>query len=124
MASKVSDLQVYNRAYKAALDIHRLSLTLPQIEQYALASQIRRASKGICANLAEGFAKSYKSSAEFKRFILIAIGSAEEMQVWLNFCRDLGYITALHVDELQKEYKEIGKMLTGLIKGWKDTASN
>jgi len=30
-------------------------LTMPQIEQQALADQIRRASKSICANLAEGF---------------------------------------------------------------------
>ena len=121
MVSKVEDLQVYNRAYQIALDIHKCSLTLPQIEQYALASQIRRASKGICANLAEGFAKSYRSSAEFKRFILIAIGSAQEMQVWLNFCRDLEYVTTEQVDSMIKEYEEITKMLNGLIKGWKDT---
>lgn len=121
MVSKVGDLQVYHKAYHTALDIHKLSLTLPQIEQYALASQIRRASKGICANLAEGFAKSYKSSAEFKRFILMAVGSAEEMQVWLNFCRDLEYITPNHATRLQRDYEEISKMLNGLIKGWKDT---
>lgn len=120
MVSKVQDLQVYNRAYKIALDIHRMSLTLPNIEQYALASQVRRASKGICANLAEGFAKSYRSSAEFKRFILIAIGSAEEMKVWLNFCKDLGYISDDQAINTIEEYEEITKMLNGLIKGWKD----
>ena len=51
------DLEVFQRAYKVSLEVHRKSLEMPQIEQYALADQMRRASKSICVNLAEGFAK-------------------------------------------------------------------
>lgn len=120
MVSKVKDLQVYNRAYQAALEIHQISLSLPKIEQFALASQIRRASKGICANLAEGFAKSPKSSAEFKRFALMAAGSAQEMEVWIDFCQDLNYLDKQKASELVNEYAEISRMLKGLIKSWKD----
>lgn len=120
MVSTVKELQVYNRAYKAALDMHKISITLPQIEQFALASQIRRASKGICANLAEGFAKSHASDAEFRRYALIAAGSSQEMGVWLDFCKDLGYIDAEAANELTKEYEEITKMLKGLVRNWKD----
>ena len=67
--------------------IHVLAL-----EQAALADQLRRASKSICANLAEGFGKQAQSKAEFKRFILMSIGSADEMRVWIRYCVDLGYI--------------------------------
>jgi four helix bundle protein len=63
--------------------IHRISLQFPQIEQYGLADQIRRASKSICANLAEGFGKQSQSTAEFKRYIQISIDSADEMRVWI-----------------------------------------
>ena len=43
---------MFQRAYRVSLEVHRFSLTMPQIEQYALADQLRRASKSICANLA------------------------------------------------------------------------
>ena len=51
------ELEVFRRACKVSLEVHRASLAFPRIEQQALADQIRRASKSICANLAEGFAK-------------------------------------------------------------------
>ena len=44
------DLEVFKRAYRLSLDVHRRSLELPAVEQRALADQIRRASKSICAN--------------------------------------------------------------------------
>ena len=51
------DLDVFRRAYRVSLEVHRASLDFPRIEQWALADQIRRASKSICANLAEGFGR-------------------------------------------------------------------
>ncbi len=114
------DLDVYNRAYAIALEIHNFSLDLPKIEQYALAGQIRRASKSICANIAEGHAKQHRSSAEFKRFLSICAGSSEEMRVWLKFCRDLNYLDHEQWCKWDQEYDEISKMLNGLIKKWKD----
>ena len=76
------DLEVFQRAYRLSLAIHRESLKFPEIEQRALGDQIRRASKSIAANIAEGFGKQRLSSAEFKRFLMMAIGSADEMRVW------------------------------------------
>ena len=73
-------LEVFKRAYRVSLEIHRVSLSFPEIEQRALADQIRRASKSICANLAEGFGKQAHSKAEFRRFIGMALGSADEMR--------------------------------------------
>ena len=62
---RVEDLEVFRRAYRLSLEVHRASLALPRIEQFALADQLRRASKSICANLAEGFARQSHSAAEF-----------------------------------------------------------
>ena len=72
MAYRFEELEVFQRSYKISLEIHRASLQFPQLEQYALADQVRRASKGICANLAEGFGKQSHSKAEFKRFVHMA----------------------------------------------------
>jgi hypothetical protein len=62
------DLDVFRRAYRLSLDVHRKSLEFPPLEQRALADQLRRASKSICANIAEGFSRQGRSAAEFKRF--------------------------------------------------------
>jgi four helix bundle protein len=86
------DLDVFQRAYQVSLVVHRAGLRFPRIERFALADQVRRASKSICANLAEGFGRQRLSRPEFRRFVVMAIGSAEEMQVWALYCRDLGDI--------------------------------
>jgi four helix bundle protein len=113
------DLEVFQRAYKISLEIHRASLTMPQIEQYALADQMRRASKSICVNLAEGFAKQSYSVAEFKRFIQMSIGSADEMRVWIRYGHDLGYLDQARWQRWRDEYQEIAKMLQGIQRSWK-----
>ena len=112
------DLDVFQRAYKLSLEIHRASLTFPDLEQRALADQLRRASKSIPANIAEGFGKQARSGAEFKRFLWIAMGSADEMRVWLRYCLDLGYIDEPAWQSWRDEYEAIAKMLQGLLGSW------
>ena len=112
------DLEVFQRAYRISLEVHRESLSFPSIEQYALGDQVRRASKSICANLAEGFAKQSVSAAEFKRFVLMATGSSDEMRVWARYCLDLGYIDEAMWRRWRDEYQEISKMLQGLSRKW------
>ena len=53
-AHRFEELDVFQRAYKVSLEIHRFTQTMPQVEQFDLASQIRRASKSICANQSSG----------------------------------------------------------------------
>ena len=114
----VEDLNVYRKAYLVSLEIHRASLLFPKLEQFALADQMRRASKSICANLAEGFGKQSGSTAEFKRFLMMAMGSADEMRVWVKYSEDLGYIPAAQALAWRKEYQAIAKMLNGLHAKW------
>ena len=110
------DLEVFKRAYRISLEVHRASLAFPAVEQYALADQIRRASKSICANLAEGVAKWHASATEFRRFVHIAIGSSDEMRVWARYCFDLDYIDEPTWTRWRDEYQEISKMLHGLAR--------
>jgi four helix bundle protein len=112
------DLEVFQRGYKLSLELHQLSLKLPKEEQYGLADQLRRASKSICANLAEGYGKQNISAVEFKRFILMSMGSADEMRVWVRYCYDLGYINKEQWDRYSEEYRRIAKMLNSLHREW------
>ncbi len=96
------------------MEVHRASLIFPDIEQRAIADQVRRASKSICANVAEGFAKQAHSKAEFRRYLTMALGSADEMRLWARNCLDLGYIKESMWRHWRDEYTEIAKMLHGL----------
>ena len=117
---RVEELEVFQRAYALSLEVHRGSLDFPRIEQFALADQVRRASKSICANLAEGFGKQRQSRVEFHRFLMMAIGSADEMQVWSLYCRDLGYVGIDVAGRWRSEYREIARMLQGLSRSGSD----
>jgi four helix bundle protein len=119
-ANRVEDLEVFRRAYRLSLEVHQASLDFPRIEQFALADQVRRASKSICANLAEGFGRQQQSKAEFRRFLMMALGSADEMQVWTMYCRDLGYVDGPTAERWQGEYREIARMLAALHRGGSD----
>ena len=116
--SSFEDLDVFQRAYRVSLEVHKESLGFPKIEQYALADQIRRASKSICANIAEGFAKQRRSSAEYRRYLLMAIGSADEMRVWVRYCLDLNYIDGTTSARWHDEYVAIAKMLQTIYTRW------
>ena len=118
MIRSFEDFDVYQRAYEISLDIHKASLGFPKIEQFDLASQIRRSTKSICANIAEGYGKS-SSAAEFKRYLTIALGSANETRVHLKYCKDLGYLSKDIFVYCDNEYIEICKMLSKLISVWR-----
>ena len=121
---RFEDLEVFKRVYRLSLEIHRFSLTMPPHEQHSLGDQIRRASKSICANLAEGFGKQGQSKAEFKRFVQMAVGSANEMRVWLRYCLDLGYLDEVRWQAWRSEYDEIAKMLQGLSRQLANSTKN
>ena len=108
------DMEVFRRAYRVSLELHRASLAFPAVEQRALADQIRRASKSICANLAEGYGRQKGSKPEFARFIRMAIGSSDEMRVWLRYAFDLGYIDEGTWLGWRDEYQMISRMLQSL----------
>ena len=110
-------MMVYQRSYESSLVLHRISLTFPQIEQAELARQLRRASKSIPLNIAEGYGKK-GSTKEFKRFLTMALGSNDEVRVQLKYCKDLGYISQEEYANYDSNHIEIGKMLMKLIQSW------
>ena len=116
-ASSFEDLEVFKRAYRISLAVHRKSLEFPAIEQRGLADQVRRASKSICANIAEGFARQGVQPADFRRFLIMALGSADEMRVWIRYCLDLGYVDEEIWRTWRQEYHEIARMLQGPDQG-------
>jgi four helix bundle protein len=119
----VEDLEVFRRAYRLSLDVHRVSLEFPRIEQWALADQLRRATKSICANIAEGFSRQRYSAADYRRFLMMAIGSSDETQLWLRYAIDLEYVDKELGREWIAAYGEVSRMLQAIYSGWLKSTS-
>jgi four helix bundle protein len=112
---RAEDLDVFRRAYALSLDLHRVSLTFPKIEQYAgLADQLRRSSKSVCGLVVEGSGRQAASPREFARYLAMAVGSGEEARLWLRYAGDLGYLTAEQSEGWREELGHIIRMLQGL----------
>jgi four helix bundle protein len=111
-------LKVYEESYATALAMYRETASMPKEETYGLISQIKRAATSIPLNIAEGYGKR-ENENEFRRFLLMAIGSCDEMKVLLDFCKDLGYLANDKYQRYTQTYNEIGRMLNGLREKWK-----
>jgi four helix bundle protein len=117
LISSYRDLDFYKDSYELALEIHRLTLTFPSFEKLELGSQMRRASKGIPQNIAEGWGRR-SSEKDFKHFLVIALGSSDEMQVHLDFTRDLGYITVEAHSALRERYSSVSRRINAFHGRW------
>ena len=104
------DLKVYQLAYRPAMEIFQGSKGFPKEEKYSLTDQIRRSSRSVAANIAEGFRKRQYPKI-FVSKLADADGEATETQVWLDFARDCEYLLPKQHAELIKSYEEVGKML-------------
>ncbi len=117
MIRSYRDLRVYQESYEMGLQVHRLTLGFPDYERYELGSQMRRASKSIPANIAEGYGRR-AGEREFKHFLTNALGSSDEMKVHLDYARDLGYVDEAGHRELYERYQAVSKQLVVLIQRW------
>ncbi len=124
------DLLVYQIAFEAAMKIFELSKKFPIEERYsltdpsgsqslmgetpktALSHQIRRASRSVCANLAEAWRKR-----RYKKAFLAKLNDCEaeaaEVQVWLKFAVKCKY---LEVDVGRDLYGTYNQILGSLVK--------
>jgi hypothetical protein len=62
------DLDIYKESKRLAIEIHKISLSLPKFELYEEGSQIRRSSKGVTAAIVEGYGRR-RYKADFVKYL-------------------------------------------------------
>jgi four helix bundle protein len=108
------DLKVFQVAYRLAMEIFHLTKRFPREEVYSLTDQIRRSSRSVAANIAEGFRKRRYPNMLVNK-LTDCDAEATETQVWLDFALDCGYMSQEDHDRLTKGYEDVGKMLSGMM---------
>ena len=108
-----TELDCYKNGRILRKSISELAGKLPKDEKYELVSQIKRSSRSITANIAEGYGRYTYSDT--RHFFIISRGSVTETMEHLTTAFDENYITN---DELIVELEKcevIFKLINGFI---------
>jgi len=114
-----TELDVYKRAFELAMKVFNMSKEFPPEERYSLTDQIRRASRSVCSNIAEGWRKR-RYEAAFISKLSDSEGEAAETQVWLQFSVECEYLNRELARQVYAEYDEVISMLVHMIHNAKD----
>ena len=117
MANKITthrDLEVYAKAFDAAMQIFKLSKSFPREEIFSLTDQIRRSSRSVCSNLAEAWRKRRYEGAFISK-LSDSESEAAETQVWIEFAVQCGYFEKDTARELYSLYDKILVTLVSMI---------
>jgi len=107
------DLEVYKLARKFSEKVNQLIKKLPNIEEFNLKNQMRRAKLSATNNIAEGFGRyHYQENIQFCRQ---SRGSICELIDDFNECYANGYIDQNETDQLKREAYRLIKVLNGYI---------
>lgn len=108
------DLRVYQEAFGAAMRIFELTKHFPPEERFSMVDQMRRASRSVCANIAEAWRKR-RYKAHFVSKLSDAEGEAEETRVWLEFALRCQYLEKNDFDQLDDTYDKILGQLVRML---------
>ena len=117
MAGKIlthNDLDVYRKAFGAAMTVFDISKKFPAEERYSLTDQIRRASRSVCSNLAEAWRKR-RYEAAFISKLSDCEAEAAETQVWLEFAVKCDYVKPAVGRPLFQTYQDALATFVGMI---------
>ena len=117
MTSKIirhQDLEVYKKGFSLAMRLFELSRNFPKEETYSLTSQIRRASRSVCSNIAEAWRKR-RYEAHFISKLSDVEGEAAESQTWIEFAAACEYMDREQARSLHAEYDAVIATIVHLI---------
>ena len=102
---------VWQKAMTLVQAVYILTRKFPDSEKLGLISQLRRCAVSIPSNIAEGSKRS--TDKDFKQFLIIASGSAAELETQLLLTENIFHISD---PNLYGVLKEVQKMLEAFIK--------
>jgi len=114
-AKSFRDLDVYQRALELIVDINAFCNTLPAKERFVISDQMRRASRSICANVAEAWRKR-RYKAAFISKLSDAETEAGEMQCWLDVALKLAYMPKEQYKQFDQRFEHLIVQIVTMIK--------
>ena len=111
-------LLVWKKSHLLTLEVYKVTENFPKSEMYGLTSQLRRACSSIPTNIAEGCCRG--TDPDFNHFLIIALGSASELEYQLLLANDLNYIAKDTYTSLNFHVNEVKRILISLMNKLKE----
>ena len=108
------DLVVWQKAFELSLAIYAATRAFPADERFGMTAELRKTARSIPYNIAEGHKRP--TTADYLRFLGIAAGSGGELETQLLLAERLAYLTSDQARELLDRYREVERMLAGLVR--------
>jgi len=118
MSGTYRDLKAWQTAMDMVRSVYRHTQAFPREETYGLTIQLRRAAVSIASNIAEG--KGRSSDKELLHFLSNAKGSLFEVETQVMIAGSLGYLTHSQSEDLLSQTAEVGRLLNGLMKAFRN----
>jgi four helix bundle protein len=109
---------IWKDSHLLTLSAYKITKAYPKEELFGLTSQLRRAMSSVPTNIAEGCGRL--SDLDFRRFLIIAHGSATEVEYLLFLSLELGYLSNEPYKDLNDRIEILRKQLHTLIKKLSD----
>jgi four helix bundle protein len=121
------DLDIYKESKILAVEIHKMTLSLPKFELYEEGSQIRRSSKSVTAMIVEGYGRN-RYKADFIKYLVYAQSECDETIVHLDFLFETESLKdKAKYDDLRNRYdllsKRINKFIQWVEDNWNEFSS-
>ena len=107
----LENLEVWKRACRLSVTVYK---TMATCKEYGFKDQITRSALSIASNIAEGYER--ETDRTRIQFLKIAKGSCGELWTQLKIGRASGFIESEAGKVLEREAKEISRMIWGLIR--------
>ena len=114
LIKKIEDLLTWQQARDLNKLVYELTGRKNFIKDNELKKQLRKSSKSIVLNIAEGHGRNTKK--EFSRFLFIANGSLSEVQAGLYVALDQGLIDFNDFKEVYGKSESVSNLISGLLK--------
>jgi four helix bundle protein len=119
--SSFLDLLAWQRAVDLSVLLHDLTRSFPAYERMGLIMEIRKTSRSVAYNIAEG--QQRRTTREYVRFLDIALGSRAELETQVRIAERVGYLENEEAVRIVALCEEVGRLLRGLSKSLKSRAS-
>ena len=106
-------LDVYKLSVEVALEIFEVTKSFPKEEIFSLTDQVRRSSRSVSGQIAEGWRRR-KYRAAFINKLNESEGEAAETQVWIEYSVKCKYVSREPAEELHKKYDHVIAQLVNM----------
>ena len=109
------NLEIWRLAREIVIDIHRMTLKLPKIENYEEGQQIRRSSKTVKSCIVEGYGRR-RYKADYIKFIIYSLSSNDETIDHLETLFETGSLTDLPLyNVIHQKLEILGRKLNNFL---------